>query len=196
MPEEQPKTPWLERFLQKELPNKIADLKQHTEPNANEHSSWLHTVVVDVALHYIGDLGADLRDKAARFETWLDSLSNTVDAQEVTIATLDEADDDHDERIAALESFVDALGQVTQLLPDDADDIAKLAASAKWIATEVLTKGEQTDEGRDRLADLIALCDKVSKLAETARVDVSPPEADDEEDEDEEPETAEPTPPN
>lgn len=170
---------WLHRALTDELPKHIERMKK-VEPSVE----WLHRELVDTTLQLIGDFGADARNKAKRFEAWLDSLTTHVDAHERALHEQDEAFDEHEDRLVSLEAFVEALGQVTQLLPGDADDISKLAAGAKWIATEVLTKGEQTPDGQERLAELIALAERVSKLVEAARLEVESEPDEGEEDED------------
>jgi len=120
---------WIDRLLKRDLPTHIKRIKERDAPT----SEWLRTELHGTVLGLVGDGLAFAKDMAERFGPWLEGLTSHVE--------------EHEERLQVVEAFIDALGGDTQLLPVDADDIAKLAAGTKWIVAELL-KGENQTEQR------------------------------------------------
>lgn len=157
---------WIARLLSRDLPHAIQRIKSKEGPSIG----WLQTELHATVLSIIGDVAAFARDLRDEFGPTLW---------------------DHELRIQEVESFVEALGQETQLVPSDADDVAKLAGAAKLLATELLAAPGQPEEGKERLAELVVLAERVQKMVAAARLDAEP--EDDDEDEsgpDDEPDEA------
>jgi hypothetical protein len=148
---------WIERLLSRSLPMAIQRLKNKEKASVE----WLQTELHSTVLPMLGDVAAFAREVRDEFGSQLM---------------------DHEMRLIEVEAFVEALGQETQLVPSDADDVAKLAGGAKLLASELLASAEQTEEGKARLAELVVIAERVQKMVATARLDAEPS---DDEDEDE-----------
>jgi dGTP triphosphohydrolase len=138
---------WIDRTLNRDLPAHIKRIREQAESSVT--LKWLRQELHGTVLSFVGDIGAFAREIAEMVA-------------------------DHDDRLSDVEAFVEALGQETQLVPSDADDVAKLAGAMKLLASEAIKDPSQTEEGRERFAELIVLAERVEKMAATARLDAEP----------------------
>jgi hypothetical protein len=144
---------WIDRTLNRDLPGHIRRIRDQAQTAVT--TKWLQMELHGTVLSFIGDIGAYARDLAS----WIT---------------------DHEERLQEVEAFVEGLGQETQLVPGDADDVAKLAGAMKLLASEAIKSDGQTEEGRERLAELIVLSERVEKMVASARLDAEPEDDEDE----------------
>lgn len=138
---------WIDRTLNRDLPGHIRRIRDQATELVT--AKWLRTEIEATVLSFIGDIGAYARDLAS----WIA---------------------DHEDRLVELEAFQEALGQETQLVPTDADDVAKLAGAMKLLAGEAIKSASQTEDGKERLAELIVLSERVEKMVAVARLDADP----------------------
>lgn len=138
---------WIDRMLDRDLPAHIRRIREQLESAVTP--SWLRTELHGTVLSFLGDVAAYARD-----------LGNWIG--------------DHEDRLQEVEAFVEALGQETQLVPSDADDVAKLAGGTKLLVTAQLKDGSQDESGKALLAELLVIAERVEKMVATARLDADP----------------------
>ena len=148
---------WIGRLLTRDLPMAIQRLKNKERASVE----WLQKEMHATVLPMLGDVAAFARDVRDEFGPQIFDIEL---------------------RLADVESFVEALGQETQLVPSDADDVAMLAGGAKLLASELLASEGQTEEGKARLAELVVIAERVQKMVAAARLDAEPPDDEDEDD--------------
>lgn len=143
---------WIDRMLDRDLPGHIRRIRDHASSALT--LEWMRTELHGTVLSFLGDIGAFARDLSA----WLA---------------------DHEDRLSDVESYIEALGQETQLVPADANDVVKLAAAMKLMAAESLKSGPQTEEAKSMLAELIVVAERVEKMVARARLDADPDDSED-----------------
>lgn len=94
-------------------------------------------------------------------------------------AILDDIGDLAD-RVAAVE------GDTSQLIPSDADVLAKAVAGGKALAEQLLTLPDQTAEGRAKLDEVLQACTQAEAIIEQARMEFDEEEQEEADDGDEE----------
>ena len=119
-----------------------------------------------------GDILPMLRDTMANVMQLRDNVYPAINAMADHL-------DDLEERMAGF----DGIASDTQLLPEDADLILKVAGGAKLLCAELIKTA--TGDGRVKLDEMIAMCDELEQLAQNKRLDTAEDEDEDGEGDDE-----------
>jgi hypothetical protein len=150
-----------------DIPEEQRRLKQIKEPTAQhlqqEMAGTLLSLVKDVAIGLV-----ELRDWNVNY---LNALSDHVEAL--------------DQRVDTVETY----GAETSITPEDAETLAKAVLGCKYIATQLLNGPfpitERDDEGKQKLAELIAIAEQSEKIITDSTL-VPDDDLDDDDGEDEE----------
>lgn len=130
-------------------------LKVVQNPTTERAFAEIHGTVLDLLEEGVGNIH-ELSRNILEMRQWMfdtmTSLSDTVDAHETRI------------------DLVEDLGGGTALVPEDAEVIKKTAQGLKYLATSLLTGPfpiyERDEDGKQKLAELIAYADQVEKIVE------------------------------
>lgn len=138
------------RLVQVEIPQDQARLKALKEVDPARLLVELHATVMEYLKETLRHV-IDIRDWSYQ------SMNAISDHLEAT-----------DERLDVVES----LGNESTLLPEDAEVLAKVAVGCKYIAQNLLTGpfpiGERDEEGKAKLAELIALCEQGERIIQSS----------------------------
>jgi hypothetical protein len=143
-PQSQPHDALLE-LVRVEIPTELKRMKRQEPSTANIHAE-LHGTVGSF-VKSLGDYMVEIRD-------WVNEMHLI-----------------HADHLEALEARIDGVedyGTETQILPADADILLKVVIACKLLASELAAGpvSERDDEGKRKLAEIIALCDQSEKIVQ------------------------------
>lgn len=134
------------RLATVDIPAEQRRIKQVSNPSTQqlqqEMAGTLLSLIKDVAIGLV-----ELRDWNVNY---LNALSDHVEAL--------------DQRVDTVETY----GAETSITPEDAETLAKAVLGCKYIATQLLNGpfpiGERDEEGKQKLAELIAIAEQSEKI--------------------------------
>lgn len=155
------------KLAEEDIPREQARLKAlsgRTDVTPDRLLVEMHSTVLDITKDLARGL-VEVRDWAY---SYMNGISDHLEATDL--------------RLDAVEDF----GGDSMLLPDDAEVLMKVAVGARYLATQLLQGPfpieERDDDGKQKLAELIAYAEQAERLIGDAAVVIDEDEDDDDDD--------------
>ena len=162
----------LKKLIHVEIPRELMRIQRMKDPSVANLHAELHGTIGSL----VGALGSYLLE----IRNWSSEL-HSIQA-------------DHIEALDARVDTIEEFGGDTQLLPNDAELLAKVVVACEYLASEMI-KGavpERDEDGKEKLAEIIVLCSQAKKLIDDNTLSFDDDEPSEEDEAEESPASDEP----